>query len=385
MEKPTDKHKKKKAGKHAHLPKVRVTLPKVPKRFRKPTLQQQTEEALSSVPRITNETVAEHREIVLRGARKYKYPLQHSKHRIVIISTALLALSLIVFFVITILSLYKFQTSSLFMYRVTQIVPFPVAKAGKSWVSYESYLFELRRYKHYYQTQQQVDFGSESGKFQLETYEPKALQQVIDDAYVKQLAAKQGVSVSGREIDDAVAVLRAQNQLGNDNEQLAAVAKKFFGWSIEDLRRQLKQELLAQKVAAKMDTDAYAKAQGVLAQLRAGADFGALAGQVSDDPSTKGNGGMYNDQAITVSSKEVPPQVVRQLSTMQVGQMSDVITTPTSFEIVKLVGVEGGKYKAAHIQINFKDIQTYIVPLEKQSPPKRFISVKAQPQPQTQP
>lgn len=381
MEKPTEKYKKKKTGKHAHLPKVRVTLPKVPKRFRKPTLQQQTEEALSSVPRITNETVAEHREIVLRGARKYKYPLQHSKHRIVIISTALLALAFLAFFVFTLLSLYKFQTSSLFMYRVTQIVPFPVAKAGKSWVSYESYLFELRRYKHYYQTQQQVDFSSESGKFQLETYEPKALQQVIDDAYVKQLAAKHDISVSSREIDDAIAVLRTQNQLGSNNEQLAAVTKKFFGWSIEDLRRQIKQELLAQKVAAKMDTEAYAKAQGVLAQLRAGADFGALASQLSDDPATKGNGGQYNDQAITVSSKEVPPQIVRQLSVMQVGQMSEVITTPTSFEIVKLVGVEAGKYKAAHIQINFKDVQTYIVPLEKQTQPKRFISVKEQPQP----
>lgn len=376
-----DKPKKNTLRKSVRVPKVRAVLPKVPKRFRKPTLQQQTEEAFSSVPRITNETVAEHREIVLRGARKYKYPLQHSKHRIVVVSTALLVIGILGFFIFSVLSLYKFQTSSLFMYRVTQVIPFPVAKAGKSWVSYESYLFELRRYMHYYETQQQVDFESESGKYQLETYRPKALQQVIDDAYVKQLAAKQGVRVSGHEIDDAVATLRTQNQLGSNNEQLAAVTKKFFGWSIEDLRRQLKQELLAQKVAAKLDTAAYAKAQNALVQLRGGADFAALAGQLSDDPATKANGGQYNDQAITVSSKEVPPQVVRQLSTMQVGQISDIITTPTSFEIVKLLSVDGGKYKAAHIQIHFNDVQTYLAPAEKQTPPKRFIGVQEQPQP----
>ena len=53
----------------------------------------------SNVPRITNETVAAHREEVLSSARKYIYPLQHSKHRIVRISLSLLATALVVFFV----------------------------------------------------------------------------------------------------------------------------------------------------------------------------------------------------------------------------------------------------------------------------------------------
>ena len=362
------------------VPRVRKVLPRVPKRFRKRTLQQQTEEALSTVPRITNETIAEHRENVLKGARKYKYPLEHSKHRIVVVSTALLAVGIISFFVYAGLSLYRFQSSSLFMYRVTQIIPFPVAKAGKSWVSYESYLFELRRYEHYYQSEQQVDFSSNSGKFQLDTYRPKALQQVIDDAYVKELAANNAVSVSSTEVDDAISTLRTQNQLGSSNKELASVAEKFFGWSIDDLRRQLKQELLAQKVAAKLDTAARAKAQNVVLQLKHGTDFATLASQVSDDPGTKGNNGLYVDEAITVSSQEVSPQVVRQLAVMKPGEVSGIITTPTAFEVVQLISSDHGKYKAAHIQINLNSIQTYLRPLEKKEPAKRFIGVKAQSQ-----
>lgn len=70
-----------------------------------------------------------------------------------------------------------------------------------------------------------------------------------------------------------LAILRTQNQLGNDNTELASVTKKFFGWSIQDLRRQLKQQLLAQKVAAKLDTTAQAQAQNIHAQLLAGADL----------------------------------------------------------------------------------------------------------------
>ncbi|MFZ1249556.1 MAG: peptidylprolyl isomerase [Candidatus Saccharimonadales bacterium] len=354
---------------------VKTAVPQVARRFRKPSLQVQTETALQNVPRITNETVSEHREEVLKGARKYKYPLEHSKHRIVLVSTTLLSLGVLGFFIYAGLNLYKFHATSLFMYRVTQVIPAPVAKANKRWVSYESYLFELRRYMHYYETQQQVDFSKE-GKDQLAMYRPKALQQVIDAAYVKDLAALHKVSISNAEVNDAVATLRAQNQLGSDNDELRSVTKKFFGWSLEDLRRQLRQELLAQKVAAKLDTTSYAHAQHVLLQLRSGADFATLAAQSSNDEATKANGGQYNDAAITISSQEVPPIVVRELAKLKPGEISPIITTPTSFEIVKLLSVENGKYKAAHIQIQFKNIQTYIEPLEKANPPKRFIDVK---------
>ncbi len=372
-----------KKNKKITVPKLRIIptgaqdkLRDFPKRLRKRTLQEQTEEALKDVPRITNETLAEHRETVLRGARKYKYPLEHSKHRILIVSISILLLGIIGFSVFTALNLYKFNSTSLFMYRVTSVVPMPVAKAGDRWVSYESYLFELRRYMHYNETQQQVDFSIESGQFQLDTYRPKALERVINEAYVKQLAAEHGVSVSNSEIDDALATLRAQNRLGDSNDKLASVTSKFFGWSINDLRRQLKQELLATKVAAKLDTDATTKADNVIKQLEGGADFAKLAEQVSDDSSTKSNGGAYADTAITMSSQEVPAQVVQALADMKIGQFSVVITTPGSLEIVKLNGAKDGKYEASHIQINHKDIQTYIQPLKEKNPPRIYISVK---------
>lgn len=356
--------------------KVRTIVPQVAQRFRKPTLQQQTEAALSNVPRITNETVAEHREEVLKGARKYKYPLEHSKHRIVIVSSVLLVAALIGFFVYTGLSLYRYQSTSLFMYRVSQVLPLPVAKAGGRWVSYESYLFELRRVMHYYETQQQVDFTTDTGKQQLKTYRPRALEQVIAFAYVKDLAAQNNIRVTEQEVNDAIAVLRTQNQLAAGDDELEAVMQKFFGWSLGDLRRQLRDELLAQKVAAKLDTAAFSKAQNVVLQLKNGTDFAALAAQSSDDANTKANGGQYNDAAITMKSQEVPPQVVRELGKLQPGAVSGIITTPTSFEVVKLLSKENSAYKAAHIQITFSPIESFVQPLQKKNPPKKFVKVE---------
>ena len=358
------------------LAKVKAVVPPVASRFKKQTLQQQTAEALENLPRITNETVAEHREEVLKGARKYKYPLSHSKHKIIIISAVLLFVVFVASLTTAIVNLYKMQSTSSAMYRVTQIVPFPVAKVGKDYVAYENYLFELRRYMYYYRTQQQVDFSSESGKRQLELYKPRAMDSIVQDVYVKQLAAKNDISVSDGEVDDAVKMLRTQNRLAS-NKELASVIRRFYNWSIGDLERELRQELLAQKVAAKLDTAAAGKAADVLQQAKNGADFAALAKQYSDDTSTKEGGGQYADTAITISSQEVPVVVVRELAKMKPGEVSNVITSSTSFEIVKLLSVdETGKYKAAHIQVNFRPVDDFTKDAAAKTKVTYYIDVK---------
>lgn len=357
------------------IARIKAIVPPVAVRFKKQNVQEQTEEALQNVPRITNETVAEHREEILRGARKYMYPLEHSKHKIVIITSALILLALITFFVTSAVELYKVQSTSKVTYRITQVIPFPVAKAGKHFILYENYLFELRRYMYYYQSQQQVDFSSDSGKRQLEAYKPKAMERVIQDAYVKELAEKHGLRVSGSEVADAVALLRAQNML-QTNKDLESVTRRFYDWSLSDLERELKHELLAQKVAATLDTDAIKRADDVLKQVQKGGDFSQLARQNSDDTATKGNGGVYADTAITTGSQTVSPVIVRELPKMKQGETSRIITTPTAFEIVKLLEVSSdGKYKVAHIQINFKPVSAFTKPIADKTKVHHFIQI----------
>jgi hypothetical protein len=354
------------------LKKVRNVIPPVPKRFKRVKGEERIQEAFENIPRITNETVAEHREHVLKGARKYKYPLQHSKHRIVIVSTALLVAAVVGFFVYISLALYKFQSTSAFTYRVTQVLPFPVARAGNHFVAYENYLFEMRRYEHYYQSQQRVDFGSKDGKRQLDRYKPVAMNAVVQAAYVKQLAAQNHVSVSNKEVNGALQSLEAQNQ--SSEQALADVTGKFFGWSLDDLKREIKQELLAQKVAAKLDTAAQTKAAGVATQAQDGADFATLVTQNSD-AADKAASGQYADQAITSASTDVPPAVVRELQKMTPGQVSGVIEAGSTLEIVKLISSESGKMKAAHISFSVTPIDHYVNDYKKTHAQHVFIKV----------
>jgi hypothetical protein len=340
--------------------------------YRKAEPEKSLEEAIHNLPRITNETVAEHREEVLSSARKYIYPLQHSLHRIVVISASIFVVLVVGFFVYCVLSLYRFDSTSTFIYRVTQVIPFPVAKAGPHWVSYENYLFELRHYIHYYQTQQKVDFTSTSGKQQLDAFRKVALKQVVDQAYIKQLADQHKVSVSDKELNDEIDLLRNQNRLGSSDEVFQDVLHEFWGWSLDDFKRELKSQILAQKVTSDMDTATHARAQDVLNQIANGGDFGGIAKAISDDPSTKSAGGDYGI-AIDKNNRDLSPQVVDALFKLQVGQSSGIVETPQGLEIVKVREIDGSTVRASHIFFQFKGINTYVDPLKQKEKPRDFI------------
>jgi hypothetical protein len=128
------------------------------KRLIKKFRRSENNETPVDASRITNETLEETRKEVLKSSRKFVYPIQKSKHRVVILSSLIGAAVLVAFVGFSLLSLYRYKSTSTFIYRVTQVVPFPVAKAGKSFVSYEDYLFEIRQYIHYFETQEKVIF-----------------------------------------------------------------------------------------------------------------------------------------------------------------------------------------------------------------------------------
>jgi hypothetical protein len=332
-------------------------------------------DAFASVPRITNDTVAEHREEVLSSARKYIYPLQHSKHRVVRTSIALLLLTVIAFFASCGLALYKFQTTSTFIYDVTRVIPFPIAKAGNSWVSYESYLFELRRNMHYYETQQRVNFATKDGKDQLQRLKQQAFNQVTQDAYVKQLAQKANVVISPQAVDAQVQLVRSQNRLGNNDRVFKDVLSEFWGWNETDFKRELKQQLLQQRVAAVLDTATKTRAEAALAQLKAGADFAVIAAQQSDDPTTKTNGGAY-PMAITRSDRDVSPQITAEVFKLKANEISGIIDTGFTLDILKVLSVTSStSVQAAHIQFNYSNISNYVKPLQTSEPLKRYIKV----------
>jgi foldase protein PrsA len=249
-----------------------------------------------------------------------------------------------------------------------------VAKAGPSWVSYSSYLFELKRNLHYYITQQQADFNTKDGQAQLKHLKEVAMNQVISDAYVKQLASKYHVSVSGQQIANEVSLLRVQNRIGNSQQVFDNVLKEYWGWNESDFSHELSEQLLQQAVVAKLDTQTDALAESVETQLQNGGNFSNLAADYSADSSTKLSGGQYAG-SITVNDSSIPPQITAELFKLKTGQISPVINTGFTLEVLKVISISGNSVQAAHIQFNFQPIANYTNSLQKTNPPSKFISV----------
>lgn len=328
----------------------------------------------SKLPYITNETVAEHREEVLSGARKYIYPLQHSRHKIVWLSVAVTLVALITFITFSLLSLYRFQSTSTLTYRITQAVPFPIARANGRFVSYESYLFELRRNVHYYENQQKINFASDEGATLKEELKKQALEQAVNDAYVKSLAEENNVSVSTAELEKEIDLMIKQDRLGNDSRMLEDVLRDYWGWNMNDFKRLFRQQMLARKVASKVDTDAHDKAKSALEELKSGKEFSEVVNKYSDDELSKDQGGDYGSE-ITMASRDIPARVTDVIFSQKPDSVSEIIEADSTLEIVKTISINDGKAKAAHIQINLKPIDERISELRKTSPPRLFVGI----------
>lgn len=329
----------------------------------------------ADVPRITNDTVIQHREEVLSGARKYIYPLRHSRHKIVIVTLSLLTALFIGFSTYVLLSLYKFQSTSAFIYQVTKVVPLPIGRIGGTYVSYESYLFELRHYIHYYQQQGEVDFNSEAGKAQLADQRKKSLDKVVDYAYIQRIAKEKNITVSDAEIDSRIEMLKDLSRLGSESGVIEDVLKDYWGWSLADFRRSIKEQLLTSKVTEALDTGAKSRAEAALAELKAGKSFSEVAKKYSDDPATRDNGGELGF-LVSKTDKNIPPQTVDALYKLKPGEVSGIVNIDYGLEIVKNNGVQDGKIKGARIFISYQDISNFLNDYKDKQKARVFIRVQ---------
>ena len=115
--------------------------------------KEKTEELPS---RITNETVAEHREKILAGGRRFKYPIQYARHRLVAIAIVLAVVAFAATGLLSWWQLYINQSNNALLYRATQVVPVPVASVDGQAVRYSDYLMYYNSSVHFLKKSKQM-------------------------------------------------------------------------------------------------------------------------------------------------------------------------------------------------------------------------------------
>lgn len=257
--------------------------------------------------------------------------------------------------------IYKYKVSNRAVKIASKVVPYPVASVNGNIVwntaTYNDYLFELASAQKYFQSQNQ-DFTSPEGQKQLQQFKQDLIVQLEDNLIVQQQAAKYGITVSGKEVDDKF------NQLVKDAggiDQVKRTLEKLYGWSVDDFKAKIKQQLVRQKVQDKVLSDpalnapAEKQAQDILAQISAGADFATLAKQYSSDGSA-GNGGDlgFFGRGQLVAEFEAAAYA------LQPGQVSGVVKTQYGYHIIKVTEKNGDQVRASHILIKGPDFDSWL-------------------------
>jgi len=260
--------------------------------------------------RITSETIEQHREHILAGGRKFKYPIQYARHKLVINAIIISIVTIVVVFAIGWWQLYPQQNTSEFMYRVTKILPVPVASVDGQPVLYSDYLMKYLSQVHYLVQIERVNLKTDDGKRQIDYIKQQSMQGVIADAYALKLSKSLGVSVSSKEVDASIKDQRKTSDGTETTEQAYnAITLDYYNWTPDEYRHVTESGLLRQKVMYAMDKDALKAADSVSATLKADpkADLKVLESAVNKQngakvaygasgwvPSTNQDGGLAN-------------------------------------------------------------------------------------------
>ena len=317
--------------------------------------------------RVTNDSVSKHRDEVLSKGRKFKYPFQHSKHRVAITSVAIVVGGLLFLSLTTGYQLYKRQSTSDFTYQVTQVIPFPVAKVDGDYTSYESYLFELRPSIYWLQQYGTTDLKSPDGIRQIEHYKTASLDRAMTNTIARDLAKKNNITVDEKEVDAAVSRVQA---LGGNLDQ---VISEQYNYNIKDFRRLKRDALLRLKVAKALDKKAPVRAQQVADKIKGGMSFEDAAKTYSSDLETKQLGGDVG--VIEKGKAKLRDEVTNEAFKLAVGQVSGVISTENGdYYIIKVTEKPDSTHvKVSVIQIAVKSMDQYLAEYKKADKVKQYI------------
>ena len=238
-------------------------------------------------------------EEVLAAGRKFKYPLQWTKYRVVV-NTILISFVVIgIIFVAGWLALYRFNMTDDMLFRITKILPVPVANVDGKNVRFSDYLMFYRSSILSIERQS----GQVDNQSSLETlrsqYMRAALSEAEEFAYAQKLANELDITVSSEEVASEFERHRNIGGVERSEEGFLKIIQENFGLDKSEYERMLYLTLIRAKVEIAIDEDANTiadKVESLLAEN--GGNYAQVAEALGDNIIYEETGGMVSSQNI---------------------------------------------------------------------------------------
>ena len=245
------------------------------------------------------EKVEERREEILATGRKFKYPLQWTKHRIVT-NTILITVVVVAMMVIGgWLALYRLGMTDEFLFRITKIFPVPVANVNSENVLFSDYLMLYRSSMTSIERQSGTQFDEGSiGTLRAE-YKRAALSEAEEYTFAANLAKELDITVSKEEVANEFSRHLSIGGIERSEEGFIKIIEDNFGLSKDEYERMLYLSLLKAKVEEKLDTTAVKTVTEVESLLAENDnDYQAVAEALGDKIQYQETGGIVDSKNI---------------------------------------------------------------------------------------
>jgi len=323
---------------------------------------------------IKRQTVAEHREIVLEQGRKFKYPIQYSKHKILINALVVGAVVIGLFVLFSWWMLYQNQTLSDFYYTATRVIPIPVASVDGEPVRYGDYMRRMRASIYYLEKQENRDFNNENGELELNYTRRFNMDEAQRVALATKIAREYNLTVESSEIDANI----EQTLVGDNGVKISQKAYetslwRYYGWSIDDYREIVRQALLVRSASFTIDNTARTKINNLKNRIDGGEKFSDLAKAESQDEITKSRGGDVGTLNITDFDGD---GLVAAALRMKVGKVSAPIKGVDAWYLIKLTEKSDKTVRFSLIKVGLTEFNDRLEQLRKDGKVKEYIEIK---------
>lgn len=193
---------------------------------------------------------------------------------------------------------------------------------------------------------QGLDLEGEEGRARLAQMRRQVLDSMIERALIEQAAAREGVTVSEKELETMIQESIEEGGGQTSFEEWLQTSGLIYEDFREGLRFQLLAQALFEWITASVPTTAEQvharhilvgteeEARAVLTRLQAGEDFANLASELSQDQNTKEGGG---DLGFFPRGQLISPEVEAVAFALSPGQISEVVRSRFGYHIVQVL------------------------------------------------
>ena len=320
------------------------------------------------------EKVEERREEVLAKGRKFKYPLQWTKHRIVI-NTILISFVMIALVVTGgWLALYKLGMTDDLLFRVTKIIPVPVASVDSENALFSDYIMLYKSSMTSIERQSGSQFDEASLADLRQKYKRTALTDTESYTYAIKLAKEQGITISSEDIANEFNRHLKIGDIDRSEDAFLKIISDNFGLDKSEYERMLYLSLVKSAVESKIDTHASELAAQVESMLRDnGNDYSAVANELGDQVVYEETGGL-------VDSKNIDGGRATEAFKLEPGQSSGkfISMNGDGYYFVKLLNKTDTQVNFASIHIPFTEFKKRFDALKSENKIIEYITIENQ-------